>query len=74
MPIYTYRCEQCTEEFEVRASFAEKEAGLEAACPSCAGRRQVRQVITGGLLLRLDLASGAGPCECGSVGPSGCCS
>jgi putative FmdB family regulatory protein len=33
MPMYAYRCDACGHEFDVRASFADKDAGLEPTCP-----------------------------------------
>jgi putative FmdB family regulatory protein len=50
MPLYNYLCEQCDELFEVRASFKEKEAGLEPECPQCHSK-ETRQLITAGLVL-----------------------
>lgn len=72
MPLYNYQCKQCFEVFEVRATFKEKEAGLEPECPNCHSQ-DTRQMITAGLVLRgSDGASlslpGCGP----NVGP-GCC-
>jgi putative FmdB family regulatory protein len=40
VPLYAYRCDECGHLFDVRASFAEKQAGLEPACPACQGRRE----------------------------------
>lgn len=71
MPVYVYRCEDCGERFDVRASFAEKQAGLEPMCPACEGRR-VKQVLTAGLLIRSGGGSGA-PAGCGPSAGSGCC-
>ncbi len=48
MPIYCYECNQCQTEFELLASYKEKEAGLVPECPKCHGR-DVRQLITSGL-------------------------
>ncbi len=73
MPYYAYRCEKCGEAFEVRASFKEKEAGLEPECPNCHAH-EARQLVTAGLLLRggsgdaASLLSGCSP----NAGP-GCC-
>ncbi|MGQ9708514.1 MAG: FmdB family zinc ribbon protein [bacterium] len=44
MPVYEYSCEQCGEKFDVIATLAEKEAGLQPVCPSCGGMN-VRQVF-----------------------------
>lgn len=51
MPLYNFQCEQCSEVFEVRATFEEKEAGLEPECPKCHSQ-ETRQLITAGLVLR----------------------
>ncbi len=45
MPYYSFACETCDTRFDVRATIAEKEAGLHPACPAC-GDRDVRQIIT----------------------------
>ena len=71
MPLYAFRCEDCGEPFDVRATFAEKDAGLAPKCPACGGGR-VRQVLTAGLLIH------AGPptssrSACGSSAAAGCC-
>jgi putative FmdB family regulatory protein len=72
MPLYDYECGQCHTIFEVRASFEEKEAGLEPECPECQCK-DVKQVISGGLvILGKDGISFSGP-ACGPNGGSGCC-
>jgi putative FmdB family regulatory protein len=43
MPIYEYRCEECGEIFEVRASLQQKIAGLQPECPRCHGRKAAQQ-------------------------------
>lgn len=42
MPIYTYRCENCGEQFELRQSFSEEPLTV---CPKC-NQSQLRKVIT----------------------------
>ncbi len=37
MPIYEYRCQDCSGTFEVLTSFAERDRGQ--VCPSCESRR-----------------------------------
>jgi putative FmdB family regulatory protein len=74
MPYYAYRCEKCGEAFEIRATFAEKEAGLNPECPKC-HVREARQVLTAGMMLRGgggDGAASSGGCCGPSAGP-GCC-
>ena len=34
MPLYDYQCKGCQAVFEVRATFKEKEAGLQPECPA----------------------------------------
>lgn len=42
MPIYTYRCENCGEQFELRQSFSDEPLTV---CPKC-NQSQLRKVIT----------------------------
>ena len=42
MPIYTYRCENCGEQFELRQSFSDAPLTI---CPKC-NQEQLRKVIT----------------------------
>ncbi len=72
MPYYEYRCSECGREFEVRASFAEKQAGLDPECPACHAKK-ADQVITAGLVLRGSNGGGAGPPCCGPNAGPGCC-
>jgi putative FmdB family regulatory protein len=44
MPVYEYQCEDCGRKFDILATLAEKEAGLNPVCPRC-GRTRVRQVL-----------------------------
>jgi len=72
MPYYDYRCEQCGEVFEIRASFKEKAAGLDPECPKCHAKR-ARQMVTTGLLVLG--SSGGNPSSpgCGPDARPGCC-
>ncbi len=45
MPVYEFQCQDCGKKFEIVATLAEKEAGLNPACPSC-GRKRARQVFS----------------------------
>lgn len=71
MPLYSFQCEQCSEIFEVRATFKEKEAGLEPECPKCHDTKTY-QLITAGLVIHssngANISLGCGP----NAGP-GCC-
>lgn len=72
MPVYVFQCQDCHEVFDVRASFKEKEAGLEPQCPICQGQ-QTKQVITTGLFIHgTDGASLSLP-NCGPNAGAGCC-
>jgi putative FmdB family regulatory protein len=72
MPYYDFQCEKCEEVFEVRASIAEKQAGLHPECPKCQSQK-TRQRITAGLVIRgSDGASLSWPACDPSAGP-GCC-
>jgi len=73
MPLYDYQCRLCQTVFEVRATFKEKDEGLEPECPVCHSK-ETHQLLTSGLFLR---RSGDGStlefptCE-PNAGP-GCC-
>jgi putative FmdB family regulatory protein len=45
MPVYEFQCQDCGKKFEIVATLAEKEAGLDPACPKC-GRTRARQVFS----------------------------
>ena len=45
IPVYEYQCQDCGKKFEIVATLAEKEAGLDPACPKC-GRKRARQVFS----------------------------
>ena len=73
MPLYDYQCTNCRTVFEVRATFKEKEAGLEPHCPQCRSKK-THQLLTTGTFLRqpADGGSLSGP-TCGP-GCGGNCS
>jgi putative FmdB family regulatory protein len=73
MPLYDYQCNKCQTVFEVRATFKEKEAGLEPECPECHSKK-THQLLTSGLFLRKsdDGADLRGP-GCGANAGPGCC-
>ena len=73
MPLYDYQCELCQTVFEVRATFKEKEAGLELECPECHSK-ETHQLLTSGLFLRH--SSDGANLELPTCGPNavpGCC-
>jgi putative FmdB family regulatory protein len=72
MPIYNFQCEQCLEVFEVRATFKEKELGLEPECPICHSQ-ETRQMITAGLVLRGSDGASLSLPGCGPNAGPGCC-
>jgi len=78
MPIYEYRCESCSEKFEVLTRFAERDSAQ--MCPACESTK-TRVLVSsfavtgGGESSSLDFASegGGGGCcggSCGSCGSS----
>jgi len=44
MPVYEFKCEDCGRRFELVATLAEQDAGLEPECPKC-GSGNCRQVF-----------------------------
>jgi putative FmdB family regulatory protein len=79
MPIYEYRCESCSEKFELLTRFAERDTAQ--ACPACESTKTRVMVSSfavagGGSLESMDFGpseSGGGCCggSCGSCGSSG---
>lgn len=75
MPIYDFRCKQCGHPFTVRASFKEKDEGLQPECPVCHAV-ETQQVLTAGIFIGQMAGDGrsfplpvSGPsCGCGSGG------
>jgi putative FmdB family regulatory protein len=72
MPFYDFRCNQCDHVFTVRATFKEKEAGLQLECPVCHAQA-TRQVITAGLLIGLAAGDARSAPACGPLAGPGCC-
>lgn len=73
MPIYEYQCRNCQTIFEVRATFKEKELGLNPECPQCHSQ-DTRQRLSSGLFLRVGgETSPLGLSVCGPNTRSGCC-
>lgn len=77
MASYDYRCRNCGNVFTVRATFKEKEAGLDPVCPVC-HVRDAKQVIGAPMLAgagannkSISLPIQSGSC-CGSGGSCGC--
>lgn len=72
MPLYEFQCTQCGSVFEIRASFKEKEAGLEPECPQCHSK-EVKQVLTTGLFIRGNDGTRLSMPGCGPAQGPGCC-
>jgi len=72
MPLYIFHCERCSEDFEVRATFKEKEAGLQPECPKCHSM-ETHQMITAGLILRGSNGASLSLPACGPNAGPGCC-
>lgn len=78
MPTYEYQCKECDYYFDVKATIAEKEKGLDITCEKC-GNKDLQQVfggfaIIGGQTVNVkssDSHNSGGGC-CG--GNSNCCS
>jgi putative FmdB family regulatory protein len=73
MPYYSFACETCDTHFDIRATIAEKAAGLRPSCPTC-GAHAVRQVITSPVTLTSLSATtrsdaNVGGCGCGPGKP-----
>ncbi len=76
MPLYEYRCQSCSDTFEVLTTFAERDRGQ--ACPSCEST-QTRVLVSTFAVAggdepgqALDFGTGGGGCcggGCGSCGP-----
>lgn len=64
--IYDYQCRKCGEVFEVQATLAQKEAGLQPTCPEC-GSQQTQQVFRS-----LNIGSGTKSSAGGNFTPPGC--
>ena len=70
MPVYEYRCPDCTTLFEKRVSFADAERG--ALCPSCG--TSARKLLS--TFAAIGVAGGAeagAPAPRASGGGGGCC-
>lgn len=71
MPIYTYRCQDCSIVYEERRRFEQAEEP--SNCPTCEGIR-VQRLITAPVLLRGSnwLSLGSGGCACSNGGSCAC--
>ncbi len=69
--IYAFVCQKCGKSFDVRATVAEMERGLEPQCPACKSP-DTRQDLSGvGMIFRG--GGRGGPPMCGPGNGGGCC-
>lgn len=74
MPIYDYQCDHCQMQFEVHASFQEKELGLNPMCPKCQSSDTHQRLSVGFFVRGGSSGSGSLPSSfCGPNSGSGCC-
>ncbi len=66
MPTYSYKCDGCDAAFDIQATIAEKDKGLNVTCPSC-NSSDVHQVLHS-----INILSG-GRTRGGCDPSSGCC-
>ena len=74
MPTYDYQCQDCEHVFEVRATFKQKDAGLQPECPECHSAK-TQQAFRSVMFVRSGDSASAMPMPmaCGpNMGP-GCC-
>ncbi len=69
--IYAFKCEECNQQFDVRASVAEMDQGLHPECPSCRSPKVVQDFTNVGMVFRGGGQRG-GP-RCGPGAGGGCC-
>lgn len=75
MPLYDYICQDCRAKFDVKASVAEYESGLDVRCPDCESERVKRSLTALGFSMGHTPSPASEPshhthaCGCG-----GCCS
>ncbi len=69
--IYAFFCRKCGQHFDVRASVAEMDKGVDPECPRC-GSKGAEQDLSGvGMVFN---SPGGGPPMCGPGSGPGCCS
>lgn len=74
MPLYDYQCDQCQMQFEVRATFQEKELGLKPVCPKCHNSKTHQLLSAGFFISGGSRNTGSVPSSfCGPSSGSGCC-
>ncbi len=68
--IYAYVCDRCAASFNVKATLAEKERGLELRCPQCGSTEATQDLRGVGMALP---RPGAGGPPCCPRSGTGCC-
>lgn len=68
MPTYEFRCGDCDEVFDVRASLSEKEKGISPKCPGCGSEN------TGRVFAGVAYFAKSGKVEFTNSSRGGCCS
>jgi putative FmdB family regulatory protein len=69
--IYAFSCQKCGESFDMRATVAEMERGLEPKCPRCGSGDATQDYSNVGMMFRSD--GRGGPPMCGPGSGGGCC-
>lgn len=73
MPIYNFQCDDCETVFDVRATFQEKERGLDPVCPQCHGQHAHQRISAGWFLSGQGSAGAASAPAWGCAPGGGCC-
>ncbi|WP_103028413.1 FmdB family zinc ribbon protein [Salinibacter altiplanensis] len=71
MPTYEYRCSDCDTDFELEATVAEYEEGIDETCPECDSQQTTRRL--GSVMISMGDASPDGPQGGGCTPGGGCC-
>ena len=69
MPFYTFRCNSCGEQFEVKCTIAEKDSGS-VICPGC-GANELDRIFQG---FSVAVKSGGSCANADNCPAGGCCS
>ncbi len=73
MPTYEYKCKVCGSHFDVWATIAEKDRGLQLACEKC-GSKELEQVFTGISFVTTSSSGSRAAGGSGGCNPNaGCC-
>ncbi|RMD59241.1 zinc ribbon domain-containing protein [Candidatus Parcubacteria bacterium] len=74
MPIYSYHCQDCQNDFEIKATVAENQAkkGDKFSCPQC-GSRNIKQNFGAVGYIKSSSSSSSSACSSGGGCPTGSC-